>query len=111
MDDIDIIADNAHALLKAVYQCTEVPSAVRMRAAMACLPFEVPKLIATAQINEKSFAELLDRRIERLKQRQNEMKLIEAQPIEQPEPQPEPKPKPTPAPLNRLYSTKLWRRF
>ena len=78
---------------------------------MACLPFQSPKLIATAQINENSFADLLDRRVERLKQ----MRLIEAKPNTPdptpPEPEARPKDKPTPAPLNRLYSTKLWRRF
>jgi len=76
MDDIDIDADNAHALLKAVYQCQDVPLAVRMRAAMACLPFESPKLLATAIINEGDFATLLDQRLKRIEQ----MKLIEAKP-------------------------------
>ena len=76
MDDIDIDADNAHALLKAVYRCQDVPLAVRMRAAMACLPFESPKLLATAIINEGDFATLLDQRLKRIEQ----MKLIEAKP-------------------------------
>src|SRR5262245_4966236 len=66
--------ENAHALLKAVYQNSEVPLSVRMRAAMACLPFEVPKLAVTAQITEQDFATLLDRRLKRIE----EMKLIEA---------------------------------
>ena len=43
---------------------------------MACLPFETPKLLATAIVNEGSFAELLDRRLKRME----EMKLIEAKP-------------------------------
>ena len=43
---------------------------------MAALPSESPKLLATAIINESSFAELLDRRLKRIE----EMKLIEAQP-------------------------------
>ena len=80
MDYLDeVIIDNpqdAHALLKAVYQNPEVPLPVRMRAAMACLPFETPKLLATAIVNEGSFAELLDRRLKRME----EMKLIEAKP-------------------------------
>jgi hypothetical protein len=76
LDDLFDNAENAHALLKAVYQCQDVPLPVRMRAAMACLPFETPKLLATAIINEKDFATLLDQRIERMKQ----MKLIEAKP-------------------------------
>jgi hypothetical protein len=44
-----------------------------MRAAIAALPFEFPKLAVTAQVSETDFATLLDRRIER-------MKLIEAKP-------------------------------
>jgi hypothetical protein len=59
--------------LKAVYQNPEVPLPVRMRAAIAALPFETPKLAVTAQVSEGDFATLLDRRIER-------MKLVEAQP-------------------------------
>jgi len=70
----ELTPENAHALLKAVYQCPEVPLSVRMRAAMACLPFETPKLAVTAQITEQDFATLLDRRLKRLE----EMKLIEA---------------------------------
>src|SRR5215813_5023454 len=61
-------------LLQAVYRCNELPLTTRMRAAMACLPFEVPKLAVTAQITEQDFATLLDRRLKRLE----EMKLIEA---------------------------------
>ena len=41
---------------------------------MACLPFETPKLLATAIVSEGNFAELLDRRLKRLE----ELKLIEA---------------------------------
>ena len=67
-------AESAHTLLKAVYKCPDVPLAVRMRAAMACLPFETPKLAVRAQITEQDFATLLDRRLKRLE----EMKLIEA---------------------------------
>jgi len=48
-----------------------------MRAAMACLPFETPKLLATAIVNEGSFAELLDRRLKRMEQT---TKLIDANP-------------------------------
>jgi hypothetical protein len=70
----ELVPENAHALLKAVYQCPEVPLSVRMRAAMACLPFETPKLAVTAQVSEGNFAELLDRRLKRLE----ELKLIDA---------------------------------
>src|SRR5262249_23331535 len=42
----------------------------------AAVPYESPKLIATAIVNEGSFAELLDQRLKRIEQ----MKLIEAKP-------------------------------
>ena len=50
---------------------------------MACLPFETPKLLATAIVDGQDFATLLDQRIARYQQRQlaNNAKLIEAQPI------------------------------
>jgi hypothetical protein len=59
--------ENAHALLRAVYQNPEVPLSVRMRAAIAALPFEAPKLAVTYQASEQDFATLLDARIERMK--------------------------------------------
>jgi hypothetical protein len=76
LDEVIDNPENAHALLRAVYQNPEVPLSVRMRAAMACLPFESPKLLATAIINEGDFATLLDQRLKRIEQ----MKLIEAKP-------------------------------
>jgi hypothetical protein len=45
-----------------------------MRAAIAALPFEVPKLAVTAVVSEQDFATLLDRRLKRLE----ELKLLEA---------------------------------
>src|SRR5262245_31281328 len=56
LDDLFDNAENAHALLKAVYQSPDVPLPVRMRAAMACLPFEAPKLLATAIIKSRASA-------------------------------------------------------
>jgi len=98
--------------LKAVYQNPEVPLAVRVRVAIACLPFEAPKLLATAIVNEESFAEVLDRRLKRVA----EMKLVESKPVSdgelvnsqtiEPEPRPSP---PMPAPLNRFYSSRFRR--
>ena len=64
-------------LLRAVYRDPTQHLSIRMRAAMACLPFETPKLLATAIINEGSFAELLERRLKRMEQ---QTKLIEAKP-------------------------------
>jgi hypothetical protein len=65
-------------LLQAVYRNNQLPLTVRLRAAIAALPHEVPKLIAQAILNEQSYAELLDRRLARMKE--VEAKLIEQQP-------------------------------
>jgi hypothetical protein len=37
-----------------------------MRAAIAALPFEVPKLAVTAVVNEQDFATLLERRLKKI---------------------------------------------
>ena len=96
MEDIGDV-ETAHELLKAVYRSPLIPLAVRMRAAMAAIPFESPKLIATAIVNEGSFAELLDRRLKRLE----EMKLIEANGAKVIDAKPQPvETKPVPARTN-----------
>lgn len=61
--------------LRAAYRDPTQQLSTRMRAAMACLPFETPKLLATAIVNERSFAEILERRLKRIE----EMKLIEGE--------------------------------
>ena len=95
MERIDALnPENAHALLKAVYQNPEVPLPVRMRAAIACLPFEVPKLAVTAVVNEQDFATLLDQRLARIEA----MRTDEARP----RPQVEVKP-PMPRLADRRY--------
>jgi len=71
-------------LLRAVYRNNQLPLTTRMRAAISALKHEVPALIATAVVNEQSFAEILDRRIARLQEMENG-KLIEtkrAEPVE-----------------------------
>lgn len=51
--------------LRAVYWNDKLPLSVRMRAAMAVLPFEHPKLAVTAVMGGKDFASLLEARLRR----------------------------------------------
>ena len=105
---------NSLDFLQMIYRNNSLPLPTRMRAAIYCLPFETPKLLATSIVSEGSFAEILDRRLARMK----EKKLIEARPVNgeptnsEPMPKREPEPAPTlPSPLNRLYSPRFRRRF
>ena len=58
---------NALDYLQGVYRGRRIADPWRMRAAIAALQFETPRLgvIATTSINERDFAALLDRAIER----------------------------------------------
>ena len=69
-------------LLQAVYRCDQLPLVTRMRAAMAALPMEHPRLAVTAQITEHDFAVLLDMRLENLKrlEQNGRDRVIEAAP-------------------------------
>ena len=68
-EEIEIPPDGLSIdLLRAVYRCSSLPLTTRLRAAIAALKHEVPALIATAVVNEGSFADLLDRRLKRIEQ-------------------------------------------
>ena len=76
---IDIGEGMSIDLLRAVYRNPSIPLPVRIRCAVAALPHEVPRLAVTALVNEQSFAEILDRRLKRIKEIENgNGKLIEA---------------------------------
>jgi hypothetical protein len=52
---------------------------MRIRAMIAALPFETPKLAVTATVSEHDFATLLDRRLKRIEEMK--AKAIEATPV------------------------------
>src|SRR5215471_8018413 len=103
-------------LLRMVYRNSSVELSTRLRCAMACLPFESPKLAVVAQVTENDIAAILDRRIARYQQMNqiaaanNQKDINGATTVSDrtidPEPQPSP---PMPAPLNRLYSSRFRR--
>jgi len=64
--------------LKAIYQNAEMPLHTRMRAAVAALPFESPKLAVTAVVTTQDFAE----RLEKAKARSDAVRLLPARPVE-----------------------------
>jgi hypothetical protein len=76
-EEIEIPPDGISLdLLRAIYRNSAISLSVRIRCAMACLPFETPKLAVSYQASESDFAELLDRRIKHME----EMKMITHQP-------------------------------
>jgi hypothetical protein len=98
-------------LLQAVYRDPAQHLTIRMRAASMAIPFEHAKLLATAVLSEGSFAELLDKAIER----SDNARLIETVPVNEEKdlhpiaPAPEPiLPNPV---MNMVYSTRFRRRF
>ena len=62
--------------LQTIYRNPEVPLPVRMRAAMAALQFEHPKLAVTANVEAGDFAFKLDQAVERSRR-----VMIEAKPM------------------------------
>ena len=74
-----VVEDSALSFLQACYRNPSLNLTTRMRAAIAALPFEVPKLAVTAVVSEEDFATLLDRRLKRIEEmKANE---IEATPV------------------------------
>jgi hypothetical protein len=74
-------------LLRAIYRNPSLALPVRMRAAIAALPFEAPKLSVIAQVSETDFAAILDRRLQNM-ERLNNGKAIEVKPVPQVETRP-----------------------
>jgi hypothetical protein len=64
-------------LLQAIYRNSALPLMTRMRAAIASIQFEHPKLAVTASIQAGDFADQLDRAVERSRR----VLMIEAKPI------------------------------
>jgi hypothetical protein len=77
--------NRALEFLQAIYMDDELPLLTRVRVAIACLPFETPKLAIVAQVSDQDFATLLDQRIARYEKMKlieaNSAKIIDAQPI------------------------------
>ena len=70
-------------LLKAIYRNAAIPLSTRMRAAIAALQFEHPKLAVTATVEAGDFADQLEQAIERSRRVMIEAKpMIEANPTE-----------------------------
>ena len=61
--------DTSLTLLQVIYRNPATPLHTRIRCAMACLPFEHPKLQVTAVVQENDLASLLDARLKRMAER------------------------------------------
>ena len=65
-------------LLRAIYRNPNAELTTRIRCAMACLQYEHPRLAVTAMVSEQSFAEVLERRLKKLRDMEQNGKAIEA---------------------------------
>jgi hypothetical protein len=65
---------NALVYLQSIYRNPSEPDGRRMRAAMAALPFETPKLAVTTNLSNENFAAMLDKAIARSRVPQLELK-------------------------------------
>jgi hypothetical protein len=99
-EQIDVGPDaKAHDVLIAIYRNAKMPLHTRMRAAIAAIPFESRKLIATAIVNGQSFAAILERRYLHMRK----MQVIEAPKEPKPKPDPAPARPPLPHVFDRRY--------
>lgn len=89
-------------LLRAIYRNPHAELTMRIRCAMACLQYEHPRLAVTAMVSEQSFAEVLERRLRKLRDMEQNGKAIEA-----PKPAPDIEIKP---PMPRV-ADRRYRRF
>ena len=84
-DPIGVGSDaKAHDVLVAIYRNPKMPLHMRMRAAIAAIPFESPKLAVTAVVTDESLAVKLDRAWTRTRR----AKIIDARPIDPPKKEP-----------------------
>ena len=74
-----VVEDSALSFLQACYRNPSLNLTTRMRAAIAALPFESPKLAVTAVVSEQDFAAVLDRRLKRIQEMKTNA--IEATPV------------------------------
>jgi len=87
-DPIAVGSDaKAHDVLVAIYRNPKMPLHTRMKAAMAAIAYESPKLAVTATMSGRDFASLLEARISRYRKLEA-AKIIEAQPAPQVETKP-----------------------
>jgi hypothetical protein len=90
---------NALEVLQAIYRSSDMPLHTRMRAAIAAIPFESPKLAVLATVGADDFGAMLDRAVARSR------RVIDVKPIPK-----EPKPAPPPTDV-RLVPTIYDRRY
>ena len=74
--------ESALALLQAVYRDPDTPLSVRIKCAVEALPYETPKLSATAILSDEDFASRLERAILR-----SGVKAIDAEAVALPQPE------------------------